>query len=215
MIILRNKYFSNEDNKDNSKLKTRIIGGGIAAGAGGLGAYVGNKIGQATAVSGQEGEVYKKYKGNLSGINSAIEQEQQNLKNLRKDLHKKILRKGKLANEGIAELEKRLKPLYQKKNGKWRYEGADQIYDLEFKTGKKKLKNLHNAELRRTMIKGRQARDPIIFNLRNLKKDKGIVEKVLKDRKTRGKWGSAIGAASAAGLAGAAYLGIKNKNKNR
>ena len=106
MIILRNKYFSNEDSKDNFNLKTRIIGGGIAAGAGGLGAYVGNKIGQATAVRGQEGEVYKKYKGNLSGINSSIEQEQQNLKNLRKNTHLEILNERRRSNKKPSSLKK-------------------------------------------------------------------------------------------------------------
>lgn len=191
MIILRNKYFSNEDNKDNSNLKTRIIGGGIAAGAGGLGAYVGNKIGQATAVRGQEGEVYKKYKGDLSGINSSIEREQQNLKNLRKNTHLEILNERRRNNKKPSLLKRVSNKLFKKKN------------NLKFT--EHEINNSH------IMRRGRQAQDPIISNLRNLKKDRGIVEKVLKDRKTRGKWGSAIGAASAAGLAGAAYLGIKNK----
>ena len=199
MIILRNKYFSNEDSKDNFNLKTRIIGGGIAAGAGGLGAYVGNKIGQATAVRGQEGEVYKKYKGNLSGINSSIEQEQQNLKNLRKNTHLEILNERRRSNKKPSSLKKFITGLFKKKNNR--------NYIPKFTE--------HEINISHIMRRGRQAQDPVISNLRNLKKDRSIVEKVLKDRKTRGKWGSAIGAASAAGLAGAAYLGIKNKNKNR
>lgn len=207
MIILRNKYFSNEDNKDNSNLKTRIIGGGIAAGAGGLGAYVGNKIGQATAVRGQEGEVYKKYKGDLSGINSSIEREQQNLKNLRKNTHLEILNERRLRDESINKLnsnknKRSIKNLFKKNKSNYTQELNKILHEHEINTS-------------HIMRRGRQAQDPTIYNLRNLKKDRGIVEKVLKDRKTRGKWGSAIGAASAAGLAGAAYLGIKNKNKNR
>ena len=80
MIILRNKYFSNEDNK-NKKLAIGAAIGTTGAVAGGI---AGKILGNKTRMDSQEKSIYDRHKGNISNVDSAIQSTKEDIKAARR-----------------------------------------------------------------------------------------------------------------------------------
>lgn len=187
MIILRNKYFSNEESKN--KNKKLAIGAAIGTTGAVAGGIAGKILNNKASMSSQEKSIYDKYKGDTSEIVNKMQQEKEAIKDARRRIHKSnrknLLRFKDVIDYDSALLSKEARADARAKLAKFnkRRLEEDPVY-------RARKKNIEKAR----------------YNLSRLEGEKSTIEKVLKRRKTNSRIGLAIGAGAGAALATGAYL---------